>query len=416
VPVPPVVAVVALAVLANLVLMAALALPAVLSHREGDDGGQANESARAAAADLGPGGVAGEGFDRGTVFVYERVVRIVSWIFILSATSLVAATGLWAANQTAIIVLLSLAGLALLLAHELLPTTTLGTAKFVVEGSLALTLASLLVLLTGQEESPFFIAFPLIVTGAALLVRPGITVALTVVAALAYLAAVLIPVDGHLPTAAGLVRVAVNLAALVLLAYVILAVAREQRRSREAAIVASTVDSLTGLFNRNYFFAALEREIARSSRSGRGFCLVMADLDGLKEINDRYGHFYGDRVLREVGEVIRQGVRRVDTPARYGGDEFVILLPETDPTGAWVVAEKIRLGAARLTVDGPGFSVRTSLSVGVVAYPNDGRTADELMISADEAMYASKRGGRDRVTTAPGASGGGGTGPGGVWR
>jgi len=178
-------------------------------------------------------------------------------------------------------------------------------------------------------------------------------------------------------------------------------IGREQRRSREAAIVASTVDPLTGLFNRTFFFSALEREIARSSRSGRGFCLVMADLDGLKDVNDRYGHFYGDRVLRTVGEVIRAGVRRIDTAARYGGDEFVVLLPETDPTGAWVLGEKIRIGVSDQAVPGPGFEVRTSLSLGIVTYPGDGQTADALMISADGAMYASKRAGRDRVSGPP---------------
>jgi diguanylate cyclase (GGDEF)-like protein len=163
----------------------------------------------------------------------------------------------------------------------------------------------------------------------------------------------------------------------------------------------STVDSLTGLFNRTFFFAAIDREIARSARSGRGFCLLMMDLDELKAINDRLGHFTGDRVLRGVGEVILSGVRQIDTAARYGGDEFVVLLPETDPTGAFVLAEKIRLGVSSMDVDLPVDVARPSLSIGVVTYPDDGRNADELIISADGAMYASKRAGKDRVTGTP---------------
>ena len=114
---------------------------------------------------------------------------------------------------------------------------------------------------------------------------------------------------------------------MILLAYAAMVIAREQRRARDAAIWLSTVDPLTGLFNRTFFFAALDREIARCARSGRGFCLLMIDIDELKLINDKLGHFEGDRVLRGVGDVIAHGVRRIDTAARYGGDEFVVSSP-----------------------------------------------------------------------------------------
>ena len=117
----------------------------------------------------------------------------------------------------------------------------------------------------------------------------------------------------------------------------------------------------------------------------------MMDLDGLKAVNDRFGHFHGDRALRTVGETIRAGVRRIDTAARYGGDEFVVVLPETEPTGAFVLAEKIRLGVGERALMVDGLDVRTSLSIGVVVYPRDGRTVDDLMIAADTTMYRSKR-------------------------
>src|SRR5260370_3210454 len=104
--------------------------------------------------------------------------------------------------------------------------------------------------------------------------------------------------------------------------------ARGHRRAGDAEIRPSTIAPLTGLYNRSYFFAAVDREIARSARSNRGFCLLMMDLDELKPINDKYGHYFGDRVLRGVGEVVRNGVRRIDTAARYGGYAFGSLLPE----------------------------------------------------------------------------------------
>jgi diguanylate cyclase (GGDEF)-like protein len=398
VPVEPVLTLIVVAVLANLAVMAVLILPAALGRRApfGQDDRSADASERHAAevaAVVGGAAGAEAGIEVST-WAYDRVVRIVSWLFILAASAIVALTGLWPEAQPAIFVLLAIAGLFVLVIHDLLPPTALGNAKFVVEGSVGITLAMLLVLLTGRESSPFFFVFPLIVGGAALVVSGRVTLVTVAVAMSAYLVAVFAGPDASLDSRT-FATVAVNLTAIVLLAYVAMVIAREQRQARDAAIRLSTIDPLTGLFNRTFFFAAIDREIARSARSGRGFCLLMMDLDELKSINDRYGHFEGDRVLRGVGEVIRDGVRRIDIAARYGGDEFVALLPETDPTGAYVLAEKIRLGVADLSFSGS--EARTTLSVGVVAYPQDGQTPDELMIAADRAMYASKRLGKNRV-------------------
>lgn len=397
----PLLLVISAIVAANLAVMAIILVPPLFGRRSPiareivsgfDDERRAAEAAIV-------GGVDDSATDDGvSTQTYDRVVRIVSWIFLLTTTAIVAATGLWADTQAAILVLLAFSGLFIVVIHDLLPSDTLGTAKFIVEGSVALTVATLLVALTSGVASPFFFAFPLIVGGAALVVSPVVTVALAGAGSLGYVLAVFAGTGSGPIGTAGAAVVGVNLTALILLSYVAMVIARAQRRTRDAAIRLSTVDSLTGLFNRTFFFAAIEREIARSARSGRGFCLLMMDLDELKAINDRLGHFQGDRVLRGVGKVITEGVRQIDTAARYGGDEFVVLLPETDPTGAFVLAEKIRIGVNSTGIEMPAGGPRPSLSIGVVAYPDDGRTADELIISADGAMYASKRAGKDRVT------------------
>jgi len=264
------------------------------------------------------------------------------------------------------------------------------------QGILALAFATVLVILTGGFDSPFTFGFPLIVGAGALLVAPRIALALAVLATAAYIGAGFL-VD-QTPTTGSLIQMGVNLTGVYLLAYVGASVGREQRRARDAAIRLSTIDSLTGLYNRTFFFSALEREIARGDRSGRAFCLVMLDLDDLKAVNDRFGHISGDQVLRTVADIVRSGVRKIDVAARYGGDEFVALLPETDPTGGWVLAEKVRLMVAEQGMAGvdPGPTV----SVGVVSYPSDGRSADALLVSADRAMYASKRAGKNRVARA----------------
>src|SRR5438874_6025411 len=392
-----------LAVVANLGVMAAVVVPPLIGRR--------SPAAAAAqdAADLRTvefaavvGDRPADMTDQGGVSpgAYDRVVRIVSWVFILATSTIVAVTGLWRDTQPAIFALLAAAGLFVLVVHDLLPTNALGTAKFVLEGSVAITFATLLVVLTGRDASPFYFTFRLIVGGAALVVSPRVTFGLASAASIAYIVAIAPPGSGGLPPSTVAI-VGINITSLILLAYVAMVIAREQRRARDAAIRLSTIDNLTGLFNRTFFFAAVEREIARSARSGRGFCLLMMDLDELKLINDRHGHFFGDRVLRGVGEVIRSGGRRIDTAARYGGDEFVVLLPETDPTGAYVLAEKIRLGVAELNVDVAGTTIHPSVSIGVVSYPEDGRTSDELMITADTSMYHSKRSGKNRVTGVP---------------
>jgi diguanylate cyclase (GGDEF)-like protein len=405
VPVEPVQSLILLAVVANLAVMAGVVLPPLLNRRATAPGPVSSaeaadrRTAELAAlisdprVDLGDPGVVPSG-------AYDRVVRIVSWVFILATSTIVAVTGLWREMQPAIFALLAAAGLFVLVVHDLLPSGALGTAKFVLEGSVAITFATLLVVLTGRDLSPFFFTFPLIVGGAALVVSARVTLALASAACLAYIVAIAPPGSGGIPPQTVAV-VGINITALVLLAYVAMVIAREQRRARDAAIRLSTVDPLTGLFNRTFFFAAVEREIARSARSGRGFCLLMMDLDELKQINDQHGHFFGDRVLRGVGEVIRAGGRKIDTSARYGGDEFVVLLPETDPTGAYVLAEKIRLGVADLNVDVAGTTLQPSVSIGVVSYPEDGLTSDELMITADSQMYHSKRAGKNRVTGVP---------------
>jgi diguanylate cyclase (GGDEF)-like protein len=400
VPVAPVLILFIAIVAANLAVMALILVPPLVGRTSplASDVSPGVDAERRAAEEAIVGGIDGAVTDDGvSTRTYDRVVRVVSWVFLLSTTAIVAATGLWPETQLAIFVLLAFSGLFVVIVHDLLPPDTLGPAKFVVEGSVAITVATLLVALTGGDTSPFFFAFPLIVGGAALVVSPAITVALAAAAGIGYVLAVVVGSSGTLGPEA-VATVGVNLTALILLSYVAMVIARAQRRTRDAAIRLSTVDSLTGLFNRTFFFAAIDREIARSARSGRGFCLLMMDLDELKSINDRAGHFHGDRVLRGVGGVITLGVRQIDTAARYGGDEFVVLLPETDPTGAFVLAEKIRLGVHTMDVTLPVGSPEPSLSIGVVAYPDDGRTADELIISADGAMYASKRAGKDRVT------------------
>jgi diguanylate cyclase (GGDEF)-like protein len=328
----------------------------------------------------------------------ERVVHVGTWIFLFAAAASVAVTGLWGERQGPVLLVLATAVGATLVLNELVRGWIPDAWLLAAEGATGLGFAGLLVGLTGGALSPFFFALPLIVVGAAIVVRPPVTLVLTAGAGIVYLVAIVAENAG----AGSLSRLAiatasVNLMALCLVAYVGMAIGREQLRAREDADHRATVDVLTGLRTRAYLFSALDRELARSQRTGRSFCLLMMDLDDLKAVNDRHGHLVGDRVLQVVGDVIQAGIRRIDTAARFGGDEFVVLLPETDATGGWVLAEKIRQGVADAGIVADGARLPTSVSVGVATYPQDGATVGVLIERADAAMYGVKRSGRDRV-------------------
>ncbi|MEN3612028.1 diguanylate cyclase [Plantactinospora sp. ZYX-F-223] len=182
------------------------------------------------------------------------------------------------------------------------------------------------------------------------------------------------------------------------------AVALENVRMHEEAQRLSLTDPLTGLWNYRYLKESIRREIERASRFGRMLSVLALDLDRFKEVNDTYGHAAGDAVLAEFAQRIRGAMREVDLAFRQGGEEFVVLLPETDARGAATVAE--RLGAAvRETpmairprpgaVTPVGALVSVTVSIGVAVYPDHAATGPQLLVAADEALYAAKAAGRD---------------------
>jgi diguanylate cyclase (GGDEF)-like protein len=188
------------------------------------------------------------------------------------------------------------------------------------------------------------------------------------------------------------------------------AIAIENAQAFERIRELTIVDEHTGLFNSRHLLRVLEAEVIRSERYGRPFSLVFIDLDHFKSVNDRYGHQAGSAALRETGEVLRSCLRETDVPTRYGGDEYVILLPEADREQAMGVAERLRTAIGGHAFLGDrGLSVRITASLGVATWPVDGRRAEELLGGADAAMYRVKRQSRDGVAHASAAPGGEGS-------
>jgi diguanylate cyclase (GGDEF)-like protein len=160
----------------------------------------------------------------------------------------------------------------------------------------------------------------------------------------------------------------------------------------------AVTDELTGLANRRSFRESLDTELSRAERFGNGLALIVADLDDFKDVNDRFGHAAGDEVLRAFAEVLSGRIRGIDQAARLGGEEFAILLPETDAAGAEALAENLRVAVAELAVTVGEYEIHITSSFGVAAFP-ESHNADELMTAADLALYSAKRQGKDRVVS-----------------
>jgi diguanylate cyclase (GGDEF)-like protein len=159
----------------------------------------------------------------------------------------------------------------------------------------------------------------------------------------------------------------------------------ERKHAEVKVQLLAVTDPLTGLGNYRRLVEALDAEVKRTGRTGRPFAVLLLDLDQLKKINDRYGHLIGSQALCRFADVLRVDCRAIDTAARYGGDEFVVILPETTAVAAKLVASRIR---SRLAAD--SLEPRLSASIGVAVYPQDGETIEALLRTADRELYAMK--------------------------
>lgn len=340
---------------------------------------------------------------------YRSTVRAMWWATITGVLISIGVTDAFTDTQVQVFALAGLAVVGVVVFHELIPDRWRTPSVSAAEALAAIALIAGLIVLTGRSASPYapLLAIPVLAVGLGGQSRAGLAAAAAATAAYV----VVLATDPSAPFASAELLAAVVVLGVVWLATVAAVVfAAQQRRVQEATLQLSITDPLTGLFNRAQIYVDLDQEVRRSRRSLRPFCLLMVDMDGLKQINDTLGHERGDAAVKGIAGVIRRSSRATDSAYRYAGDEFVVLLPETEFPGAFVVAEKIREGAESLWTAAAGEVAPTTVSVGLVEFPTDGSSDEELMLAVDRAMYAAKAAGKNQIsgysrTTRPAAPG-----------
>lgn len=250
---------------------------------------------------------------------------------------------------------------------------------------------------TGGPASPLLNAYLLVVITAALTL--GKTVTLIEVALIGACIVLLdLQVGGKdMMQLAYLGNFVAQLAPVILVAYITTMFSADIRYGLNRAKLLSETDELTGLYNMRGFIVTANRLFAQAQRYARSASFLMVDSDSLKQVNDSYGHEAGNRLLQHIVKSMQGHLRATDVPARYGGDEFVIMLPDTPARGALEVAERIRNAVEATPFATEAGRVPCTVSIGVASYPQDGRSIEALLARADRALYEAKAAGRNRV-------------------
>jgi diguanylate cyclase (GGDEF)-like protein len=251
---------------------------------------------------------------------------------------------------------------------------------------------------TGGLASPLVNAYLLVVITSALTLGKTITLAGVALIALCYLFLGWQVGSQDMARLAFWGGFAAQLAPVVLVAYITTMFSADIRYGLNRAMLLSETDELTGLYNMRGFVVIANRLFAQAQRYERPASILMVDSDSLKQVNDRFGHESGNRLLQHVVKAMQAHLRATDVPARYGGDEFVIMLPDTPARGAQEVAERIRQAVESAPFTTEAGRVPCTVSIGVASFPQDGRSIDALLARADRALYDAKEAGRNRVS------------------
>lgn len=268
--------------------------------------------------------------------------------------------------------------------------------KLVIETLVMIVFITWVLLYTGGADSPLNHLYLLVVIVSALTLGKLTTLLLMGLIVACYLW-LDYPQRNILSLPFGTALVA-QIAPMLLVAYITTMLSADIRRAYGHMKLLSETDELTGVLNMRAFSVVAERVFRQAERYARPFSVLMIDSDHLKTINDTLGHDAGNRLLKLTVQCIQNQLRQSDIVARFGGDEFVVVLPETPSNGAMGVAERIRKSVESSPLTTRDKKVATTVSIGIAGYPNQGHDLETVLERADHAMYASKNGGKNRIT------------------
>jgi diguanylate cyclase (GGDEF)-like protein len=342
----------------------------------------------------------GEAIDQDELKGFARSVAEVEWLLLILVLLYLLAPGTSVDERDLMIV--GLVGFAaFILAFRYLNFYRRQTRlKIAIETLVMVGFTTAVMIPTGGADSPLVNLYLLPIIVAALTLGKWYTLLMVGLVSLCYILAGV--ESGALISMAGFSGLMAKLSPFVLVAFITTMLSSDIHIARNRIRVLSETDALTGLVNMRAFSRIQRREHARAERYDREYAILLLDMDNLKAINDRHGHEAGNRAIVLVANVITRVIRNTDVAARYGGDEFVILLAETNPAEAEEIARRIRNSISNTTLDYRGNIIKTSASIGIATYPGDSSDAQELIVQADREMYRVKELGRSPIAEGPG--------------
>lgn len=328
---------------------------------------------------------------------FARTIAEIEWLLLILVLLYLVAGGPVDEGRIAIHMALFFFGAFILALHYVSFYRQETRVKLTLETLVMIGFITWVVWYSGRIDSPLLNLYLLPIIASSLILGKTITAVEVAIIAICYMA---LAYDPQVKSFTALVYWGEMLAVLspvILVAYITTMLAADIRFAVDKIKQVSDTDDLTGLYNMRAFSAMLQRAFKQAVRHNHPLSVVMIDSDNLKSINDAHGHEAGNRLLQHLVRCVRDELRGSDVMARFGGDEFIVLLPETNRRGAQDMSERIRKAVEASRFDIRGGDVNTTVSIGIACYPEDGGNLEVILDKADKAMYRAKQRGRNKV-------------------